>query len=86
MTDIVWNLWQILYDKTHSGIWVINIKKRYENKVYLRGLILKIRHIFWENRIKKVAVKKWDIGNGTQESRKETSKVAIRQYTLINKP
>lgn len=61
-------------------------KKRYENKVYLSGLILKIRHIFWENRIKTVAVMKRGMGNGTKDRRKETSKVAIRQYTLINKP
>ena len=61
-------------------------KKRYENKGYLSGLILKTRHIFWENRIKTGAVKKCDIGNGTKDRRKETSKVAIRQYTLINKP
>jgi len=26
------------------------------------------------------------MGNVTKDSRKETSKVAIRQYTLINKP
>lgn len=60
-------------------------KKTDVKDVKIERINLKNKSNFLKKPIKTVAVKKWGIGNGTHKSRKETYKVAIRQYTLINK-
>lgn len=61
-------------------------KKTDVKDVKIERINLKNKSNFLKKPIKTVAVMKRGMGNGTKDRRKETSKVAIRQYTLINKP